>query len=38
MGIFGSVARSEQTENSDIDICIEVPMMGLFAFPGLYLS
>ena len=23
MGIFGSVARAEQTESSDIDICYE---------------
>ncbi|MCL1933472.1 MAG: nucleotidyltransferase family protein [Candidatus Azobacteroides sp.] len=38
IGIFGSVARGEQTENSDIDICIEAPPMGLFAFSGLSLS
>jgi len=38
IGIFGSVARGEQTENSDVDICIEAPPMGLFAFSGLYLS
>ena len=38
MGIFGSVARGEQTENSDVDICIEAPPMGLFDFSGLYLS
>jgi len=25
IGIFGSFARSEQTENSDIDIIIEMP-------------
>lgn len=24
MGIFGSVARGEQTEDSDVDICFEV--------------
>ena len=23
IGIFGSVARNEQTEDSDVDICIE---------------
>ena len=23
MGIFGSVARGEQTENSDVDVCVE---------------
>jgi len=38
IGIFGSVARGEQTENSDIDICIEAPPMDLFSFSGLYLS
>lgn len=38
IGIFGSIARGEQTENSDIDICIEAPPMGLFAFSGLYLT
>ena len=38
MGIFGSVARGEQTENSDVDICIEAPPMGLFAFSGLWLT
>jgi len=38
IGIFGSVARDEQTENSDVDICIEAPPMGLFMFSGLYLS
>jgi len=29
IGIFGSVARGEQTENSDIDIYYESPPMGL---------
>lgn len=29
MGIFGSVARGEQTENSDVDIFYEGPSMGL---------
>lgn len=24
IGIFGSVARGEQTDNSDLDVCIEV--------------
>ncbi|KAA6301624.1 MAG: hypothetical protein EZS26_002230 [Candidatus Ordinivivax streblomastigis] len=38
MGIFGSVARGEQNENSDVDICIESSSMGLFALSGLYLS
>lgn len=30
MGIFGSVARDEQTENSDIDICYEGEAPTLF--------
>ncbi|MCL2435696.1 MAG: nucleotidyltransferase family protein [Lentimicrobiaceae bacterium] len=38
MGIFGSVARGEQTKNSDVDICIEAPPMGLFALSGLNLT
>jgi len=38
IGIFGSVARGEHTENSDVDICIEAPPMGLFAFSGLCLT
>jgi predicted nucleotidyltransferase len=38
MGIFGSVARGEQTENSDVDIYIEAPPMGLFALSGLNLT
>ena len=38
IGIFGSVARGEQAENSDVDICIEAPPMGLFAFSGLCLA
>jgi predicted nucleotidyltransferase len=29
MGIFGSVARGEQTEHSDIDVYYEGPAMGL---------
>ena len=32
MAIFGSVARGEQTEDSDVDICIEGSPMGLFAW------
>jgi len=29
IGIFGSVARDEHNENSDLDICVETPPMGL---------
>jgi predicted nucleotidyltransferase len=32
MGIFGSVARNEQKEDSDIDIYYEGPSMGLKSF------
>lgn len=31
MGIFGSVARGEQTENSDVDICFEAPTLFTLA-------
>ena len=24
IGIFGSVARNEQTEDSDVDVCVEM--------------
>ena len=35
--IFGSYARGEADENSDIDLCIEaVAIKGLFALSGLY--
>ena len=30
IGIFGSVARNEQTENSDIDVCVEMLKPDLF--------
>jgi len=30
IGIFGSVARNEQTEESDVDICIEMNVPDLF--------
>ncbi|MBD9167143.1 nucleotidyltransferase family protein [uncultured Parabacteroides sp.] len=35
MGIFGSVARQEQNENSDIDIYIEGELKGFFALSGI---
>lgn len=31
MGIFGSVARREQSEGSDVDIYIEGALHGMFA-------
>lgn len=30
IGIFGSVARKEQTEDSDVDICVEMKKPDLF--------
>jgi predicted nucleotidyltransferase len=35
MGIFGSVARGEQTDDSDVDVCIESSSMSLFTLSGL---
>ena len=31
IGIFGSVARNEQTEDSDVDVCIELKTPDLFS-------
>ena len=31
IGIFGSVARNEQTEDSDVDVCVEMKKPDLFA-------
>lgn len=30
IGIFGSVARNEQTEDSDVDVCVEMAKPDLF--------
>jgi predicted nucleotidyltransferase len=38
MGIFGSVARGEQTEDSDVDIYIEAPQMSLLGLAGLHIA
>ena len=38
MGIFGSVARNEQNEDSDVDIYIEAPRMSLFGLAGLHIA
>jgi predicted nucleotidyltransferase len=35
MGIFGSVARNEQTKDSDVDVYFESPSMSLFKMGGL---
>ena len=31
IGIFASVARGEQTENSDVDICVDLKTPNLFS-------
>ena len=35
MGLFGSVARGEQRENSDIDVFFEADRISLFRMGGL---
>jgi len=35
IGIFGSVARGQQTEESDVDIYYEGPALGLKSLTGL---
>ena len=35
IGIFGSVARNEHTEESDVDVVVEAPVMGLFSRMGI---
>lgn len=35
MGIFGSVARNEQTPDSDVDVYIEGRLHGFFALSGI---
>ena len=30
IGIFGSVARGEQTEDSDVDVCVDLKIPSLF--------
>lgn len=37
LGIFGSVARDEQTENSDIDVLVELETETFRGFMGLQL-
>ena len=31
IGIFGSVARNEHTEESDVDVLVEAPVLSLFS-------
>jgi len=35
MGIFGSVARQEQRQDSDIDVYVEGDLHGFFALSGI---
>lgn len=35
MGIFGSVARGDNTEDSDVDVLIEGNLKGFFALAGI---
>ena len=35
IGLFGSVARGEQKEGSDVDVCFEGIPKGLFAIGGI---
>lgn len=35
IGLFGSVARGEQKEGSDVDVCFEGNAMGLFTMARL---
>lgn len=35
MGVFGSVARGEQHEGSDVDVYIEGELQGFFALAGI---
>jgi len=35
IGIFGSVARGEQTSESDVDILVEAPVLSLLSLIGI---
>jgi len=35
MGIFGSVARGEQREDSDVDVVLEAPAMSVYTLIGI---
>ena len=35
LGIFGSVARDEHTEESDVDVLVEAPVMSLLSRIGI---
>jgi predicted nucleotidyltransferase len=35
IGIFGSVARGEYTEDSDVDVLVEAPVLSLFSMAGI---
>jgi len=35
IGIFGSVARGEHTEESDVDVLVEAPVLSLFSMASI---
>ena len=35
IGIFGSVARNEHTEESDVDVLVEAPVLDLLSMVGI---
>ena len=35
IGIFGSVSRNEHTEESDVDVLVEAPVLSLFSRIGI---
>jgi len=36
IGIFGSVARGEHTDESDVDVLVEAPVLDLFSLAGIH--
>jgi predicted nucleotidyltransferase len=38
IGFFGSVARGDQTEESDVDVIVDAPELGLFKMCGMRLK
>jgi len=38
IGFFGSIARGEETDESDVDVIVDAPELGLFAMAGMRLK
>ena len=38
IGFFGSVARGEETNESDVDVIVDAPELGLFKMAGMRLK